>query len=163
MGTLDGFQRLAGDPPKGPKGFPRAANGRFKSPQSTVKQPPGPPGGCPEAAARLAKDPWGPMGGELLRPRGHPRDLGIPGDSQASPGTFRDPWESPSASLDPPEIAIHNSLACGFHHGTYVPLSHWYQRLEASTLERCGSGAGGMWQGRGVRGKPGGRAAVCVT
>ena len=30
-------------------------------------------------------------------------------------------------------------------------------------IERCGCGAGGMWQGRGVRGKPAGRAAVCVT
>ena len=134
-------------------------NGPFKSPQSTVKQPPGPPGGCPEAAARLAKDPWGPMGGELLRPRGHPRDLGIPGDSQGSPGTFRDPWESPSASLDPPEIAIHNSPACGFHHRTYVPLSHWYQRLEASTSPLASGLSNVVGAGRVGCGKAGGLEA----
>ena len=95
------------------------------------------------------------MGGELLRPRGHPRDLGIPGDSQGSPGTFRDPWESPSASLDPLEIAIHNSLACGFHHGTYVPLSHWYQRLEASTSPPASGSSNVVGAGRVGCGKAG--------
>ena len=91
--------------------------------------------------------------------------LGTLRDSQA----LRDPWESPSASLDPLEIAIHNSLACGFHHGTCVPLSHWYQSLEASTSPQASGspnvvGAGRVGCGKAVGGsKPVGRAAVIGT
>ena len=145
--------------PEGSQRIPKGTNGRFKSPQSTVKQPPGPPGGCPEAAARLPRDPWGPMGGGLRGPRGHPRDLGIPGYSQGFIGTLMDPWECPSASLDSVEIAIHHSLACAFHPGTYVPLSHWYESLQASTSPLASGLSNVVGAGRVGCGKAGGLEA----
>ena len=84
-----------------------------------------------------------------------------PGDPWRLSGFPRDlqGWESPSASLDPPEIAIHNSLACGFHHGTYVPLSHWYQRLEASTSPPASGSSNVVGAGRLGCGKAGGLEA----
>ena len=54
-------------------------------------------------------------------------------------------------------------------HGTYVPLSHWYQRLEASTSPLASGlsnvvGAGRVGCGKAVGGsEPVGRAAVIGT